>query len=90
MRTLTLHTADALVERWKGWAMDSQKAAEAMEGRADYNRGYEHGKAQAYRVAAAELMAICAVSMELEAAHHGDPEPCSPPYHRLGCTGCGL
>ena len=99
MRTLTVHTADDLIARWKGWAMDSQVAAEAMEGRPGYNRGYEHGKAQAYRVAAAELMAIVAVSMELEATHHGDPEPeedkcpnCDDPghpgHHWLAEPGC--
>ena len=55
--------------------MDSQLAAEAMEGKPGYNRGYEHGKAQAYRVCAAELQALVAVSMEMEAAHGGDPEP---------------
>jgi hypothetical protein len=71
MRTLTLHTADDLVERWKRRA-EELSAAEGVSG--PYERGYKDGEAQAYRCAAAELMAIVAVSMELEAAHHGDPE----------------
>lgn len=63
MRTLTLHTADELAVRWKRRAVE-------LEG----TNAYEQGKAQGYRVCAAELLAIVAVSMELEAAHHGDPE----------------
>jgi hypothetical protein len=67
MRTLTVHTADELLTRWK------RKAAELMV--ADTDPGlYEEGLAHGYRVAAAELAAIVAVSMEMEAAHHGDPE----------------
>lgn len=67
MRTLTLHTADDLVVQWKRRAME---LADTVLGAGDY----EAGLAQGYRVAAAELAAIVAVSMELEAAHHGDPE----------------
>lgn len=63
MRTLTLHTADELVERWKRRAFEL-----------DHPSHPDRTAAQAYRVCAAELMAIVAVSMELEAAHHGDPE----------------
>ena len=71
MRTLTVHTADELATRWKRRAME---LADSCLGAGDY----EAGMAQGYRVAAAELQAICAVSMEMEAAHHGDPEglPC--------------
>jgi hypothetical protein len=79
MRTLALHTADELAVRWKRWAehlsaeiADSDRFVANM---GDYERGYKEGRAQAYRVAAAELQALTAVSMELEAAHHGDPEP---------------
>jgi hypothetical protein len=72
MRTLTVHTADELVERWKRRAMDREAvAARVIIGNGDY----EMGEAQAYRCAAAELMALLAASMEMEATHHGDPEP---------------
>lgn len=66
MRTLTLHTAADLVERWRS------KASVGARVGTDYDRGMAH----AYRVAATELEALCAVSMELEAAHHGDHECC--------------
>lgn len=75
MRTLTLHTAADLVERWRS------KASVGARVGTDYDRGMAH----AYRVAATELEPLCAVSMELEAAHHGDPEPvddlCQNPSH---------
>ena len=64
MKTLSIHTCDELVERWKRWA------EELDDGRMGT---YEAGKAQGYRVCATELMAVISVSMELEAAHHGDP-----------------
>ena len=66
MRTLTVHTADELVERWK---------RQAIKLLADPADDYFEGMAQGYRVCAAELMGILAVAMELEATHHGNPEP---------------
>ena len=76
MRTLTVHTADELVERWK------RRAIKLL---ADPTDDYFEGMAQGYRVCAAELMGILAVAMEQEAAHHDDPEPpddvCQNPDH---------
>jgi hypothetical protein len=79
MRTLNLHTADALVTRWKKRAFDlDQRAEQGYEnphpGVARLLADLDRERAQGYRVCAAELAAIVAVSMELEAAHHGDPE----------------
>ncbi len=75
MRTLTLHTADELVERWRRRAVAAaENAIDSAAKGWDFTAGYGEGMAQGYRVAAAELLAILAASMELEAAHHGDPE----------------
>lgn len=73
MRTLTVHTADELAVRWKRKASDLNAAARTTRTPTEAARLLD--VAQAYRVCAAELDAITAVSMELEAAHHGDPEP---------------
>jgi hypothetical protein len=72
MRTLTVHTADELAQRWRRLAhvLDGQAAETALPEAAPRIREI----AQTYRVCASELMALVAVSMELEAAHHGDPE----------------
>ena len=79
MRTLTVHTADELLARWK------RRACELMV--ADTKPGaFEEGVAHGYRICAAELMALVAVSMELEATHHGDPEPNRWPGF---CRECG-
>jgi hypothetical protein len=72
VRTLNVYTVDELVERWKRRAMNLE---DDPAGHSPYEYGYANGQAQAYRCAAAELMAILAASMEMEAAHHGDPEP---------------
>lgn len=72
VRTLTIHTADELVTRWKAKAHQLDLDADANPVRTSYL--VDTARAQAYRVCAAELAAIVAVSMELEAAHHGDPE----------------
>lgn len=70
MRTLTVQTADELVERWKRRAAKLGRITHSTP--SDYELGQSYG----YRAAAAELMALVAVTMELEAAHHGDPECC--------------
>lgn len=72
MKTLTLHTADELLTRWKTKAHQLDLAAEGFS-TAALKLPFQEA-AQAYRVCAAELAAIVAVSMELEAAHHGDPD----------------
>lgn len=69
MRTLNVYTVDELVERWKRRAVNLADPGTVLG-----SGQYEQGQAQAYRCAAAELMAILAASMEMEAAHHGDPE----------------
>jgi hypothetical protein len=85
MRTLTVYTADALVERWKRRAVELVTDLDRLgDDLGDYERGYKEGEAQAYRCAAAELMAILAASMEMEAAHHGDPEPVCVICHKVG------
>jgi hypothetical protein len=71
MRTLDLHTADDLAVRWKKRAAEAAASCNA----GDEFDGYYAGLAEAYRAAAAELDAVAAVTMEMEAAHHGDPEP---------------
>lgn len=73
MRTLTVHTADELATRWKRRAFDLNN--ESRNARTTTEKARLLDVAQAYRCCAAELDAITAVSMELEAAHHGDPEP---------------
>jgi hypothetical protein len=85
MRTLTVQTADELAVRWKRKAFDLN--ASAKEARTPTEAARLLDVAQAYRVCAAELDAITLVSMELEAAHHGDPDRCDPPYHALDCQG---
>jgi hypothetical protein len=78
MRTLTLHTADALITRWKAraHALDLEAGKRPADDRIERMlAGEARAQAQALRVCAAELAAICAASMELEAAHHGDSEP---------------
>jgi hypothetical protein len=77
MRTLTVHTADELAQRWKRQAFDLDQRAHRH---ADDSIGrmltaLDAEKAQVFRVCATELQAIVAASMEMEAAHHGDPEP---------------
>jgi hypothetical protein len=71
MRTLTVYTAESLVERWK---------ARAERLRTVYG---DVGTAHQIECCAAELEAILAASMEMEAAHHGDPEPDTT------CSRCG-
>ena len=77
MRTLDIHAADELVTRWKRRAFELDLSAERRPtdriGR--LLRDLDREKAQGMRVCAAELAAVVAVTMELEAAHHGDPEP---------------
>lgn len=63
MRTLTVHTADELVARWR-------LRAERL--RTEWG---DVSTAHAIDCCAVELEAILLASMELEAAHHGDPEP---------------
>jgi hypothetical protein len=77
MRTLTLHTADDLAVRWKRKAFElGERAMSYPQHRIGRHlAALDREAAQAYRVCATELDAIVAVSMELEAAHHGDPEP---------------
>ncbi len=65
MRTLTLHTADELVERWRARAERRRTVWGDPDG------------AHQIECCATELAAILAASMEMEAAHHGDPEPLS-------------
>jgi hypothetical protein len=74
MRTLTVHTADELAVRWKRKAMQLMESEDALESMGRNGEALK-AAAQAYRVCAVELQALLAVSMELEAAHHGDPEP---------------
>lgn len=72
MRTLTVHTADELAVRWKRMALKLTAEAESTE---VAGAGVAiRAAAEAYRVCAVELQALAAVTMELEAAHHGDPE----------------
>lgn len=63
MRTLTVHTADELVTRWRTGAAQRR----ALWGEMDE-------RAHAVEICANELEAILLASVELEAAHHGDPE----------------
>ena len=89
MRTLTVHTADDLLTRWKEKAFRLDLSAAERDHTTSQGRqlaGLDRERAQAYRVCAAELAAIVAVSMELEASHHGDPEPNRWPGF---CRECG-
>jgi hypothetical protein len=71
VRTLTLHTANELALRWKAKA--ARLNADSVAAETVTERARLLDVATAYRACAAELDAITAVSMELEAAHHGDP-----------------
>jgi hypothetical protein len=81
MRTLNVHSADELQMRWKARAMELDLRAEGGYEQMTYAAhikahmaDLDRERAQAYRVCAAELAAIVAVTMEQEAIHHGDPE----------------
>lgn len=83
MRTLTLHAADELAQRWKRRASDLDRAAKSRgsdDRLARHLAALDRERAQGYRVCAAELHALVAVTMEMEAAQHGDPEPRTGAY----------
>jgi hypothetical protein len=63
MKTLSVHTAEELIGRWR---------LRAERWRSGYN---DVSTAHAIDCCAVELEAILMAHMELEAAHHGDPEP---------------
>jgi hypothetical protein len=86
MRTLNVHTADDLAVRWKRRAFDLNN--EARGARTVTEKARLLDVATAYRACAAELDAITAVTMEMEATHHGDPEDgLGRPGWRCGAEG---
>jgi hypothetical protein len=66
MRTFTVHTADELVARWRAKAERSRTVWQ------------DESCAHVVEVCADELEALLLASLELEAAHHGDPDALWP------------